>query len=68
MMAFKWPLINMPISAQKKVTWRMKREKNAFEEYIQKKSREKEKEKKTRYCLELIPRPFASGEKHQVSK
>lgn len=68
MMAFKWPLINMPISAQKKVTWRMKREKNAFEECIQKKSREKEKEKKTRYCLELIPRPFASGEKHQVSK
>lgn len=42
MMAFKWPLINMPISAQKKVTWRMKREKKC----IQKKSREKEKEKK----------------------
>lgn len=63
MMAFKWPLINMPISAQKKVTWRMKREKKC----IQKKSREKEKEKKTRYCLELIPRPFACGEKHQVS-
>ena len=33
---------------------------------VSKKIREKEKEKKTRYCLELIPRPFACGEKHQV--
>ena len=66
MMAFKWPLINMPISAHKKVTWWMKREKKLPLKNVSKKISEKEKEKKYRYLLELIPRPFACGEKYQV--
>ena len=46
MMAFKWPLINMPIYAQKKVTWRMKREKKMPLKNVSKKNLEKKKRKK----------------------